>query len=159
MENAVATPYTAIKIDIEDGQSLYQQALAIRKTVFIVEQGLKVEENWEQVDPGFTHFGVLADPGEEIIGSARLGEVAQGCQTRPVAKIEWIGILPGHRNQGAGRILMETILGYIKTNGYPSAYLQANISAIRFYEKFGFETEGFAFEEGGLTYYAMRCII
>ncbi len=83
-----------------------------------------------------TLFGVCVRVDERLIGMGRvIGD--GGCNYEVVD----IAVDPEYQRQGIGYRIMESLMGYIKANAPPSAYvsLMADDGADNLYRKFGFE--------------------
>ena len=120
-------------------QSELKQAMAVRHNVFVEEQGIDEQEEYDGLDDSSIHFIVKA--GSVVIGTARVRFVADNC-----AKIERMAILKPFRKQGAGTVLLSFILSHVETS---QVILHAQWAAIPFYKTCGFrETNGPFFEAG-----------
>ena len=61
-----------------------------------------------------------------------------------------IYLLPDYMGKGYGKILLESVVMELKAQGYEEAFvwvLEENVSARRFYEKFGFQQTDDVFED------------
>lgn len=116
----------------------------IRTSVFIEEQNVPVELEWDGLDPNCTHFIVRSD--SKAIATARLKSDGQ---------IGRMAVLKPYRNLGVGSRLLTEVLNYAKGAGFNSIYLHAQIQVIGFYQKFDFTTEGEEFMDAGIPHRAM----
>lgn len=126
-------------------------AFQIRETVFVKEQRVSPEEEYDRHDASATHL-VVYDAEEVPCGTARWRSTNRGI------KLERFAVLRSHRGQGVGRLLLETILWDIDEDpnvGQQSVYLHAQTGAVGFYEKFGFDRVGDEFEECNIKHYEM----
>lgn len=122
---------------------------AIRRAVFIDEQNVPEEEEWDDFEDACDHFLMLDDTGS--IGTARLRDY------KGKAKIERVAILKEARGTGAGLALMDHLLAYIEEkNAFTEVVLGAQISALGFYEKCGFEAYGDEFDDAGIPHRMMQ---
>lgn len=64
-------------------------------------------------------------------------------------------VLSVEHNKGLGTRLMENALEDFKENGVKSVFLNSQIPAVRFYQKFGFNTVGSEFIEAGIPHIKM----
>ena len=81
-------------------------------------------------------YSIMLKEGEEVIGMGRvIGDGGCFCQVVDIC------VLPGKQGQGIGKMIMENISNYIKTNLPASCYtsLIADGDASFLYEKFGFK--------------------
>ena len=119
---------------------------AVRETVFIGEQRVTHEEEWDDLDAPSVH--VLArDAQGEPIGTARL---------TPERKIGRMAVVPAWRNRGVGDAMLRTLLEHARSLGHAEIALHAQVDAMPFYEKAGFVPEGEEFMEAGIRHRSMR---
>ena len=118
---------------------------AIRETVFIREQAVPEEMEWDGLDPLCLH--VLAWNGfEEAIGTARMQ--VQGIIGR-------MAVLESWRGRGVGRALLRTLLDLAIKRGLSRVTLSAQTHALGFYERAGFLAEGEPFTDAGILHRKM----
>ena len=131
-------------------ESDLKAALAIRRTVFVLGQNVPAELEQDAHDhTDATHYLALADDGTPC-GAARW-RVTQGG-----VKLERFAVLADYRNQQAGAALLRQVLQDVEAaHPHATVYLNAQLPAVRFYERHGFEKVGELFEEGGLQHYKM----
>ena len=120
-------------------QSELKRAMAVRRNVFVKEQGINEQEEFDGLDDSCVQF--IVKVAGTIVGTARVRFVADNC-----AKIERMSVLKPYRKQGAGTTLLSFILSHIETS---QVILHAQWAAIPFYKACGFrETNGPFFEAG-----------
>ncbi|WP_340673171.1 GNAT family N-acetyltransferase [Brevibacillus agri] len=128
-----------------------QDALAVRKAVFIDEQevpaDLEIDEH-DQPGSGTVHF--VAYNEQQPVGASRLRPYEPG-----VGKIERVAVLKDERGTGLGRQIMIVMEEAAKELGFDSLKLNAQTHAQRFYEKLGYEPHGDVFDEAGIEHIAM----
>ena len=118
----------------------------VRRAVFIEEQNVPESIELDDRDPDCSH--VLAYDGlGNPIGTARID--AHG-------KIGRMAVLGEYRGLGVGREMLRTIMDWGTSRGIADFHLSAQIGAVGFYRKMGFETYGDEFEEAGITHVNMR---
>ena len=138
-----------MKIVIAGTDALREAAFAIRRRVFIEEQAIPEDEEWDDADATATHF--LALDGDTPAATARL--IAAG----PIAKIGRVAVERAHRGTGLGRDLMRHILDHAAARGFSSSVIEAQVYAIPFYERLGYVAEGPEFDDGsGILHRVMR---
>ena len=103
----------------------------IREKVFIEEQKVTPQLEWDGLDEEAIHFLVYKD--EKAIGCARALVIENHMQLGRMA------VLKEHRHQGIGSALIEKAITTSKLNQLSSIYISAQCHAIDFYTKFGFE--------------------
>ena len=125
-------------------------AFTIREKVFVEGQGVPAAlENDHHDRTDARHY--LARTADGLpAGAARWRETDNG------VKLERFAVLEECRNQEIGAALLHAVLTDVQ-NELPDAeiYLNAQIKAVRFYERHGFKTEGELFEEAGIQHYKM----
>lgn len=126
---------------LEDGLALR----AIRKTVFIDEQNVPVELEWDGLDADCFHV-LAVDASGKPVGTARLQ--LNGHIGRMAVLKEW-------RKQGVGSALLRRLLTEISNRGIQQAALNAQTDAVRFYQKFGFQIVGDEFMDAGIPHVHM----
>ena len=128
--------------------SLPDDAAAIRKSVFVEEQGF-VDE-FDGRDAAATHI-VLYSEGEPI-ASCRCFEGDEA----GVWLIGRFAVLKEHRKRGIGKMLLEEAERQIRKAGGKEARLAAQIQAAGFYEKGGYSRCGDEFLEQDWPHIPMR---
>lgn len=123
-----------------------QEALAIRTTVFVNEQGVDPELEYDEHETASRHYLCLHDG--IAVGTGRWRETTQGI------KLERFAVIASHRNKGIGaeilKAMLEDILPLKK-----KIYLHAQLPAVAFYQKHGFVTEGEVFYEADMGHLKM----
>ena len=122
-----------------------EEAYPIRKRVFIEEQGVPKEMELDEHDPLAQH--ALAYLDSECIGTARLVTFP-----RNVGRIGRMAVLPMHRRRGIGGGLLHALLDLSKSQGITQLELHAQLSAMPFYEQFGFIARGDIYDEAGIAH-------
>ena len=117
-----------------------EMCFAIRRAVFIEEQGIPEAEEWDALDATATHVLARAESGPAA--TARL------IVTGRTAKIGRVAVMPEHRGTGLGLALMRVLLRSAKEKGCTAAVLDAQTYAVPFYERCGFTAEGAEFDDG-----------
>lgn len=137
-------------IKIENEEQM-EKALQIREVVFVEEQHVAKEEEYDQFDKTANHFLAL-DNERVAYGTARWRKTEEG------VKLERFAIKKDARGKGIGSMLLECLLEDINMQIERKPihlYLHAQISAMPLYEKFNFQKEGEPFEECGMKHYKM----
>ena len=119
---------------------------AVREPVFVVEQQVPIEEEWDELDPQCRHV-IARDAANRPIGTGRL---------TPERKIGRMAVLPEWRGKGVGDALMEALMDEARALGWPEVSLNAQTHAIPFYARHGFEVFGEEFMEAGIPHRKMR---
>ena len=123
-----------LKVEIVKWIDGHAQLKNIREKVFIQEQKVTPELEWDGMDEKAIHFLVFKD--EEAIGCARAIVIKSQMQLGRMA------VLKEYRGQGAGSTLIEKAIVTAKLKQLSSIQISAQCNAINFYVKFGFEVTG-----------------
>lgn len=123
---------------------LQPDAKNIREQVFIREQNISAEEEWDNQDPIALHFVVYAQ--EQPIATARLLENNS---------IGRVAVLEHYRGKGIGKRLMLEIIEQAKNEDRDSLKLSAQTHAIPFYAGLGFQVEGETYLDCGIPHVTM----
>ena len=119
---------------------------AVREQVYILEQKVREEDEWDEFDEPSRH--VLArDAQGNAIGTGRL---------TPNMMIGRMAVLREWRGREVGAMLLVTLLEQARAMHYPAIELHAQTQAVRFYERFGFESYGDEFIECEIAHVHMR---
>jgi len=123
-----------------------QQALqCIRRAVFIEEQGVPLDLEWDGEDAHAIHF-LLTDKQNQAIACARLLKSGQ---------IGRMAVMPDYRHSGLGKQLLLYVIDWAKKQTYPDLFLHAQNHAIPFYERMGFEVQGQEFMDANIPHHNM----
>lgn len=137
---------------IQNWQEASKQAGAIRQKVFIEEQGVPWELELDEFDPIAWH--ALAFWKDHCIGTGRLIEVAQN-----TGQIGRMAVLTDFRGQGFGMAILMKLIDQANIQEMSTLTLHAQVSAIPFYEKFGFIAHGSIYEEAGIPHRNMILLL
>jgi YbgC/YbaW family acyl-CoA thioester hydrolase len=128
---------------------LGREAQAIRTSVFVQEQQIPAEMEWDAADASCVH-AVAYNRFGMALGTGRLLEHAPG-----VAKIGRMAVLQTMRGADIGRALLEALVDCARQRGEHEVLLHAQLSAAGFYTRAGFTTRGSPFDEAGLAHVEM----
>lgn len=124
----------------------HKEALqAIRGAVFIEEQGVPKEIEWDGEDDVSHHFMAINEAGQRV-GCGRL---------LPNGRIGRMAVLPEYRGQGIGRQILDAAVARASELGFRRVTLHAQLAVVDFYRKAGFLPEGNEFSEAGIQHQAM----
>jgi len=115
---------TNIILRIADWEKDKPALLMIRREVFINEQKVPEEMEWDEFDDSSTHF--LCILKNRAIATARL---------KPDGQIGRMAVLPEYRSLGYGNKLLEFVIQTAREKNLNKLYLHAQTSAIPFYKK------------------------
>lgn len=134
------------RIVISDWSSDRQRLSQIRRAVFIDEQGVPEELEWDDDDAGAIHL-LAVDADDTPIGCARL---------LPDGHIGRMAVLQSWRGKGVGRALLQKALELARAQGHAIVRLSAQTHAAGFYRRHGFIAEGDEYLEAGIPHLAMK---
>ncbi len=139
----MTTHFTVSLVSWHDGEPLLR---AIREAVFIREQHVPEELEWDGQDEASRHALVLSQNGDAI-----------GCgRILPNGHIGRMAVLPQWRKQMVGTAIMEALLEEARSRGYKEVDIDAQTFAIPFYHKFGFVEHGKEFMDAGMPHKKMK---
>lgn len=125
-------------------EQLEKDAKLIREQVFIQEQGIAPEDEWDDLDATVLHFIVY--DCERPIATARL---------LPQHSVGRVAVLLSYRKQGVGKILMHYIIDYARQQNLPYLKLSAQTYVTAFYEALGFVVQGEEYLDCGIPHIDM----
>lgn len=138
-----------LEVRVGDWATLARDARPIRAAVFIDEQKIPAEMEWDAADAGcvhavaYNHFGLALGTGrmlEHVPGTAKIGRMA---------------VLPGLRGSGVGRAVLDALMAAARARGDREVLLHAQWSAAPFYQRAGFLPRGPRFDEAGIAHQEM----
>ncbi len=132
------------------------QALAIREVVFIEEQ--HVPEGMERDDEDAQAFHVLALQGGHAIGTGRLSMLVRGPEGEQGrwAQIGRMAVLQQARGGGVGTLLLQALAEEARRREVAGISLRAQLTALEFYKKHGYQPVGPVFKEVGMDHLQMH---
>ena len=137
---------------IQTWQQASKEAYAIRKQVFIEEQGVPPELELDDFDPLCWH--ALAFQGSQCIGTGRLVDMGMN-----QGQIGRMAVLADFRHKGVGKAILLRLLELAQSQNILRISLHAQVSAIPFYEKLGFVAQGSIYEEAGIAHRNMILLL
>ena len=120
---------------------------AIRRAVFVAEQGIPEAEEFDDRDTACTHL--LATDAGRPVGTARLW--LDGTEGR----IGRVAVLAEARGRGVGARLVGTALGLLRDGGAGRVRLSAQTRATGLYRRLGFVEEGGIYDDAGIPHIDM----
>ena len=135
----------SLQIVTGDWDSLRDHAQALRVEVFVVEQGVPVELEWDEADEVSTHT-VAYDQSGQAVATGRL---------LPDGHIGRMAVRKSARGQGIGTQVLSALLHEARRQQFQELVLHAQTHAIEFYAKHGFQIEGDEFSEAGIPHRRM----
>jgi predicted GNAT family N-acyltransferase len=133
------------KLRIADWQDDGPALRAVREAVFVREQHVPSELEWDEFDANCIHV-LATDAAGSAIGTSRL--LADGMIGR-------MAVLKAWRGRGVGKALLLHLLEEARKQHLPHVALHAQLHASEFYRIFGFEIRGEEFLEAGIPHISM----
>tara|TARA_R110000868_G_scaffold218576_2_gene469132 strand:- start:62702 stop:63142 length:441 start_codon:yes stop_codon:yes gene_type:complete len=140
---------TAIVVNTITEKSDIEKAFQLRRDVFMGEQGVTEEEEFDGLDNTCTHY--LASVAGTVAGTVRLRTLEDGVQ-----KIERLCVSKNYRGHGVGRKIMEKLLMDMKNNGTHTVHLYGQTHAVGFYQSFGFKAYGDEFMDARIPHRKLK---
>ena len=120
-----------LKIISGSWKDLATPAKMIREAVFIQEQHIAAEDEWDAEDAVAVHFIVFQQ--DQAIATARL------LSNNSIGRV---AVLTTARGLGVGQRLMQAVIEYARAEQRKLVKLSSQVHAIGFYQALGFEAQG-----------------
>jgi predicted GNAT family N-acyltransferase len=140
-----------IELSITNWTEAQSLVKPLRYQVFVIEQKVPEEMEWDEFDEMAWHAIVTAD--NQTVGTGRL--ILDG----HIAKIGRMAVQSSRRNKGIGKSILNALIQTAKEKGAQECILHAQTHAIAFYAKADFEPNGPIFDEAGIPHVEMRLIL
>lgn len=134
----------SIHVRLADWQKDNAELRRIRETVFIAEQAVPPELEWDAEDVEALHF--LAYEGDYPIGTARL---------LPDGHIGRVSVLKDWRGLKVGDALLRAVITEAEKRGLQQQMLSAQVQATPFYERLGFAIVSGEYLDAGIPHVDM----
>ena len=118
----------------------------VRTAVFVEEQQVSREEEFDDFEVSSLHY--LGRIDAIPAGTARWRITKNGI------KLERFAVLAPYRKMGIAAAVLQKVLHDVKPLG-TRIYLHAQVTAVGFYERYGFEKEGPMFSEANIDHFTM----
>lgn len=123
-------------------------ALSLRREVFVGEQHVPADVEFDSYDSTATHLVALVDG--DVVGTLRIVWLAEH------AKFGRAAVARAARGHGLATALMRHGMALAHARGETRFYLTAQIDKLALYEKLGFVAVGEQFEDAGMPHLAMK---
>ena len=134
-----------MKLVTGDWATLARHAQPIRRAVFIEEQGVPVELEWDGIDPQCVH-AVAFDSAAYAVATGRL---------LPDGHIGRMAVLQPRRGRGYGTAVLNALIAIAQGRGDHEVVLSAQTHARGFYERLGFHAYGEPYLDAGILHVDM----
>jgi predicted GNAT family N-acyltransferase len=126
-------------------QASREAVRSVRQAVFVTEQKVPEELEWDDADEGAYHVLATTLDGRPV-GTGRL---KLDCHIGRMAVVKtW-------RGRGVGSAILEMLIDFARKEGCGEVRLHAQTHALDFYARFGFAAIGERFDEAGIPHQAM----
>lgn len=139
----------ALELRTGPWDALGADATQVRSAVFIDEQGIAREDEWDEADRTALHAVAYNRLGQPV-GTGRLLQDAPG-----VARIGRMAVLHQLRGAGIGRTLLNGLQDAARARGDREAVLGAQASAEGFYRRLGYQPRGEPYQDVGIAHIGM----
>ena len=129
-----------------DDELISKQAFEVRRIVFVDEQKVSREEEFDEFEKDSHHY--LAFNKSEPVGTARWRVTEKGI------KLERFAVLSSQRDKGIGTKILAEVLNDLKGKT-DKIYLHAQLKAVNFYKRAGFIEDGPHFWEANIEHVKM----
>ncbi len=134
-----------IIVKVADSPESMEAIFEVRRTVFVIEQSVSEEEEYDEFETSSTHLFATCD--NQIVGTCRFRNTSQG------TKLERFAVFKAYRTQSVGSSLLKAALAAVDHDRM--IYLHAQVQVVEFYKKYGFSQIGNQFEEAGIQHFKM----
>lgn len=134
---------------LAEWKAVQHDARAVRTAVFIHEQQVPVELEWDDFDHLSIH-SLARDSEGRAVATARL---------LPDGHIGRMAVLRPYRGQGIGSAMLQALVRRADERGDAAVLLHAQRHAEAFYRRHGFIAVGAEFMEAGIPHIQMRRIL
>jgi predicted GNAT family N-acyltransferase len=136
------------EVRVAANSSEIDEALELRRRVFVGQQGVTLDADRDGLDPAALH--VVAVDGGRIVGTCRL--VFDG----DLARLGRMAVEDDYRGRGIGAEILEEAEQQARAAGSERIRLHAQLAARSLYERGGFEVQGHEFMEEGIPHVTME---
>ncbi|MEU3015989.1 GNAT family N-acetyltransferase [Nocardiopsis sp. NPDC007018] len=121
----------------------------IRGAVFVAEQRVPIEEEWDDRDSTAAHLLAVVD--DVPVGTVRLVDQGDGS-----GLLGRMAVLPDGRGNGTGAALVRAAEDLARESGLARVELHAQTHALGFYERLGYTAHGEEFMDAGIPHLHME---
>ncbi|MGE6203080.1 GNAT family N-acetyltransferase [Guptibacillus hwajinpoensis] len=136
-----------MEVKVVQSKKELDDAFQVRHTVFVEEQQVPAELEIDDHEKQAYHFVAYDDHQPTAAGRFRVLD--------HIAKVERICVLRDYRKTGLGQILMNSIEKHARELDLKEMKLNAQMTAVGFYEKLGYTTVSGEFMDAGIPHVTM----
>ncbi|MFF2654666.1 GNAT family N-acetyltransferase [Streptomyces sp. NPDC058045] len=149
----------AVLVRVTEGAGDREACFAVRREVFVEEQGVPPEVEYDEYDAGAVHLLALGADGRPL-GTGRLlfgpEAVERTGGDAAVGSLGRLAVGRAARGLGVGAALVRGIEDAARERGLTAVDLHAQTQALGFYERLGYAAYGPEFPDAGIPHRAMR---
>ncbi|MEV7452595.1 GNAT family N-acetyltransferase [Streptomyces nigra] len=149
----------AVTVRVAEDPADREACFAVRKEVFVAEQGVPPEIEYDAYDEGAVHVLAVREDGL-LLGTGRLlhGEAAAAKTggDPAVGSLGRLAVTKEARGLGVGAALVRAVEDAARVRGLTAVDLHAQTHALGFYERLGYQAYGPEFPDAGIPHRAMR---
>ncbi|MEU7583439.1 GNAT family N-acetyltransferase [Streptomyces sp. NPDC041068] len=150
---------TGVTVRVADDPDDLEACFAVRKEVFVVEQQVPEDLEYDTYDAGAVHVLALREDGVPL-GTGRLltgaAAAAKNGGESGIGALGRLAVTRAARGLGVGASLVGAIEDAARARGLTAVDLHAQTHALGFYERLGYEAYGPEFPDAGIPHRAMR---
>ena len=151
-----------VSVRVAEGEADLEQVRAVRREVFVVEQNVPEELEYDEYDATSVHVlavgadGAALGTGRLIFGEEAL-KLTGGVEGRVL--LGRLAVLAAARGTGLGVELVRAIEAAGRERGEVEVELHAKVRALGFYERLGYVAEGPVFDDAGIPHRTMTRVL
>ncbi len=130
-------------------------ARAVRMAVFVIEQNIPVELEWDEWDESSLH-AVVFDAAQQPVGTGRLLPPEFDLASPATGHIGRMAVLAEARRHRIGSAVLQALMQAAPSRGFDNILLHAQSYVAPFYAQHGYLVEGAEFIEAGIPHRTMR---
>lgn len=136
----------SFSVHLVSWQDREPQLRLVRTEVFICEQGVTPELEWDELDQLCQHALAFNAAGDAV-GCGRITQEGH---------IGRMAVLPEWRGKGVGSALLQLLLDYARSRNFTQVGLNAQVQVVPFYRRFGFHELGEIFMDANIPHIRMQ---
>ncbi|WP_449352134.1 GNAT family N-acetyltransferase [Streptomyces shaanxiensis] len=152
----------AYEVRVAEDPADQEACFAVRKEVFVGEQGVPEDIEYDAYDAVALHVlavredGVPLGTGRLLFGAAAAGKTGGD---ESVGSLGRLAVTQAARGLGVGAALVRAIEDAARGRGLAAVDLHAQTHALGFYERLGYVAYGPEFPDAGIAHRAMRRVL
>ncbi|MEV0531562.1 GNAT family N-acetyltransferase [Kitasatospora sp. NPDC050463] len=152
----------AVRIRVAGGEDDLALVRGVRHEVFIAEQGVPEELEYDELDATSEHLLAVGPQGEPL-GTARLIHGPQALAltggTAGRVLLGRLAVVKAARGTGLGVELVRAVEAAGRERGAREVELHAQVQALGFYERLGYTAEGPVYDDAGIPHRTMTRVL